>query len=48
MPTLIRFLVVLIFLAGLGFVGMLALVSVVEPREKEEIVRVPASSFLDG
>lgn len=48
MPTLFRFLVVLLFLAGLIFVGMLALVSSVEPNEKEVVQRVPASSFLDN
>lgn len=47
MPTLIRFFVVLLFLAGLVFAGMFALVSLVEPREKEEVRNVPASRFLD-
>lgn len=42
MPSLIRFLIVLLFLAGLGYGAMFALTVFVEPREKEVTVRVPA------
>jgi len=46
MPTLIRFLIVLIFLAGLVFGGMVALIALVEPEEEEVTVRVPTSDLL--
>lgn len=41
MPTLIRFVIVLLFLAGLAAGAMFALTVFVEPREKEVSVRVP-------
>lgn len=47
MPTLIRFLIVLLFLGALVFGGMVALVAFVEPHEKEVTVRIPASDLLD-
>lgn len=42
MPTLFRFLVVILFLGALGFGAMFALTVFVEPREKEVSVRIPA------
>ncbi|UJQ93837.1 histidine kinase [Mariluticola halotolerans] len=42
MPTLIRFLIVLLFLAGLGYGAMFALATFVEPHDKEVTMRVPA------
>lgn len=42
MPSLIRFLIVLLFLAGLVFGGMVALTIFVEPVEKDVTVRIPA------
>lgn len=41
MPTLFRFLTVLAILAGLGYAGMYALVTFVEPRQGEMSVRIP-------
>jgi hypothetical protein len=41
MPTLVKFLIVLAFLAGIGGVGMFYLANFVEPRTRELIVRVP-------
>lgn len=46
MPTLIRFLIVLLFLAGLVFGGMIALTVLVEPPSEEVIVRVPVTDLL--
>ncbi len=46
MPTLIRFLIVLLFLAGLVFGGMIALTVLVEPPAEEVIVRVPVTDLL--
>lgn len=46
MPTLIRFLIVLLFLGGLAFGGMIALIALVEPPNEEVTVRVPASAIL--
>jgi len=45
MPTLIRLLVVLIFLAGLAFGGMVALTILVDPAPKEVRQRVPAGDL---
>ena len=46
MPTLFRLLITLIFLAGLVYAGMFALVSFVEPDPKEVSVRIPTREFL--
>lgn len=42
MPTLFRFLFILALIAGVIYGGMLALVVLVEPREREITVRVPS------
>lgn len=46
MPTLIRFIIVLLFLGGLAFGGMIALIVLVEPPSEEVTVRVPVTSLL--
>lgn len=43
MPTLIRFLITLAILAGLGYAGMLALVAFVEPHPREMSQAIPAA-----
>lgn len=48
MPTLIRFVIVLLFLAGLAYAGMFALTVFVEPREKDVSIRVPARDLFDN
>lgn len=45
MPTLVRFVVFLLVLAGLGFGAMMALIIFVEPVEKEKVQRVSPSIF---
>ncbi|MCC0023835.1 MAG: histidine kinase [Hyphomicrobiaceae bacterium] len=47
MPSLIRFLVVLLFLGILVLAGMLAVVALVEPREKDVTVRVPTQTIFN-
>jgi hypothetical protein len=42
MPTLFRFLFILAVIAGVIYGGMVALVVLVEPTEREIIVRVPS------
>ena len=42
MPTLIRLVIFLLFLAGIAYGGMFALATLVEPQEKQVTVRVPA------
>ncbi len=42
MPTLFRFLFILALIAGVFYGGMVALVVLVEPREREITVRVPS------
>lgn len=42
MPTLIRFIIIMLFLGGLAAGAMFALTVFVEPREKEVSQRVPA------
>ncbi len=46
MPTLIRLLVFLLVLAGLGYGAMFALVAMVKPNEKEVTVRIPARDLV--
>jgi hypothetical protein len=41
MPTLVRFLVVLAVLAGLGFAVMLALATLVQPDVREITIPIP-------
>ena len=45
MPTLIRFLLVLLILGGIVFGVMVALTLMVEPNEKEITMRVPAEDL---
>jgi hypothetical protein len=42
MPSLIRFLIVILFLGGLVFGAMVALPIFVEPQQKEVTIKVPA------
>lgn len=42
MPTLFRFLVIIATIAGIIYGSMLALVFLVEPRERDVTVRVPS------
>lgn len=46
MPTLIRLIVVLLVLAGLAFGAMVALVAMVNPRDKQVTIRIPARDLL--
>ncbi|HLV82615.1 MAG TPA: hypothetical protein VKY62_02435 [Devosia sp.] len=48
MPTLIRLIITLLFLAGLVYAGMVALVSFVEPAPKQVTIRIPARDLLGG
>jgi len=48
MPTLIRLIITLLFLAGLVYAGMVALVAFVEPTPKETTIRIPARELLGG
>lgn len=42
MPTLFRFLFILAVVAGIVYGSMVALVALVEPRERDVTVRVPS------
>jgi len=46
MPSLIRLLITLIFLAGLVYAGMFALVTFVEPTPKQVSQRIPTRDLL--
>ena len=48
MPTLIRLIITLLFLAGLVYAGMVALITFVEPTPKEETIRIPQRDLLSG
>ena len=48
MPTLIRLIITLLFLAGLVYAGMFGLVAFVEPTQKEQTIRIPARELLGG
>ena len=43
MPTLLRFLLVVAVLGGLGFAALFALATLVEPEPREMTVTIPAS-----
>jgi len=43
MPTLVRFLVVLLALAAIGLAGMFYLANFIEPHVREMTVKVPAA-----
>lgn len=45
MPTLIRMIVALLFLVGLGYGAMFALAVFVKPTQKQITVTIPASRF---
>jgi len=46
MPSLIRFVVFVLFLGALGFGSMIGLTAFVEPEEKEVSVRIPTRDLL--
>lgn len=46
MPTLIRLIVILLVLVGLGYGAMFALVAIVQPRDKDVTVRIPARDLM--
>jgi hypothetical protein len=46
MPSLIRLVITLLFLAGLVYAGMFALVTFVEPTPKEVSQRIPTRELL--
>lgn len=46
MPTLIRMIIALLFLGGLGLAAMVALTVFVDPGEKEITVRIPARDLV--
>ena len=46
MPTLIRLIITLGFLAGLVYAGMFALVALVEPTPEPVTIRIPARDLL--
>jgi hypothetical protein len=48
MPTLIRLFILLLFLAGLAYAGMFALISFVQPTPKEVTIRIPSRDLLGG
>ena len=48
MPTLIRLIITLLFLAGLVYAGMIALIAYVEPTPKEVLIRIPTRDLLSG
>jgi hypothetical protein len=44
-PTLIRLVVALLFLVGLGYAGMFALAVFVDPGQKQVTVNIPSRTF---
>jgi hypothetical protein len=43
MPTLMRLLTILAVLAGLAYAGIFALATLVEPKQAEMTIRIPAT-----
>ena len=48
MPTLIRLLVILLVLAGLGYGAMFGLVAAVTPKQKDVTIRIPPRELVAG
>ncbi len=46
MPTLIRLIVILLVLVGIGYGAMFGLVAFVEPRDKDVTIRIPARDLM--
>jgi hypothetical protein len=46
MPSLLRFLLVVGLLAGLGYGGVYSLAKFVEPQPREIVVTIPPDKFL--
>lgn len=46
MPTLIRLIVILLVLVGIGYGAMFGLVMMVEPREKDVTIRIPTRDLM--
>jgi len=46
MPTLIRLIVILLILVGIGYGAMFALVTFVQPRDKDVTIRIPARDLV--
>lgn len=46
MPTLIRLIVILLVLVGIGYGAMFGLVMMVEPRDKDVTIRIPARNLM--
>lgn len=46
MPTLIRLIVILLVLVGIGYGAMFGLVAMVQPRDKDVTIRIPARDLL--
>ena len=46
MPTLIRLIVILLVLGGIGYGAMFALTVFVQPREKDVTIRIPARDLV--
>lgn len=47
MPSLVKFLAVLLVLGGAAFAGMYYLANYVEPKPREITIRVPSDRFRD-
>ena len=45
MPTLTRLISILALLAGLGWAGLFALATLVEPNQAEMTIRIPATKI---
>jgi hypothetical protein len=46
LPTLIRLIVALLFLGALGFAGLFALTIIVDPGQKQIVVKIPQSQLV--
>lgn len=46
MPTLIRLIVILLVLVGIGYGAMFALTVFVQPRQKDVTIRIPARDLV--
>lgn len=46
MPTLIRLIVALLFLGGIGFAGLFALTVFVDPGQKQITVKIPTRDMV--
>lgn len=45
MPSIVKFLIILMVLAGIGYAGLFGLANFVDPQPKETTIRIPSKNL---